>query len=82
MRLGTHNVILEMLSDTRKLDVNGNAGSVQNILRTNSTVHKYMRATNCATSQDNFLSDINGLLCSTPGSGKLDARSCQVVFGR
>lgn len=60
-----YDVVLEMLSDTRKFDLDVDIRSLKNVLRPNTAEKQYLRATDGATSKNDFLVDFDCLLRRT-----------------
>ena len=55
-----HDVILQVLTDTLKIQLDGDAGSGQNIFRSNTAVHQDIWTADGTRSQDDLLADVDG----------------------
>lgn len=71
----THDVVLKMLSNTRKFEYHINTSSRQYILRSNTAVHENVWTTDSTTSKNDFLIHSHGLSGRRTRSRKLNA-SC------
>ena len=68
-------MVLQMLSDTRKLDYDIDTGVRQHILRADTAVHQHMWTTYRTTGNNDFAVHCHCLSCRTAGSSVLDAGS-------
>ena len=78
----THNVVLQVLTDTGQLDVDGNVDCLENVLWADTAVHQDMGATNGSTSEDDFFGDIDGLPLRRSRGGELHRVRGEVARGR
>ena len=70
----THDVILQMLTDTRQLDLHRHVRTRQNILGAYTAMQKHMRTTHSPSTQNNLLINLHSLLRRTPSTSKLHRR--------
>ena len=75
----TYDVILYMLTDAWKSHLNGNSGSLKNILGANSTQHQNLRSADRTTGQQDFLGDVHREHGCSRGTSILDSNSSQVA---
>lgn len=74
----TYDVILYMLTDAWKSHLNGNSGSLKNILGANSTQHQNLRSADCTAGQQDFLGDVYGQHRGARSTSILDGDSSQI----
>ena len=75
----THDVVLEMLSDSGEVNLHLNACRLQHVRGPNTTVHQHARATHCTARQDHFLPHPHRLSRCVRGARVLDTGRSQVV---
>ena len=66
-----YNVVLQMPTDIRQLDVDGDIDCLKNILWTDTAMHQDMKATDSSTSEDDLFGGIDGLPLRRSRGGKL-----------
>ena len=74
-----HGVILQVLTDTGKIQGDVDASGSQDVLWSNTAVHQKMGASYRAGSQQNLLLSIDGGNGTTPGLGELDTGGSEVA---
>jgi hypothetical protein len=77
--LHTHDVILHVEADTRKIQQHGDTGSSQSILWPNAALHQDIGTSDRSSSQDNLQLDIDGGNGATPDGGKLNTGGSHVA---
>lgn len=75
-------MVLKMLADTRKFDLDVDIRSLQNVLRSNTAEKKHLGATDGATCKNDFLVDLDCLLRRILRARVLDAGCCEPVGAR
>ena len=75
-----HDVILQVLTDARKIQLYVDASSSQDILRSNPAVHQYIGTSYRTSGQQNLLENVNGGNGATLAVGKLDAGGSEAAI--
>jgi hypothetical protein len=78
----THNVVLQMLSDTRQLYVNRNVHCLKHVFRADPAQHQHLRTADRAACQDDLLRDIDRARLCAACRSKLDGARSKIPLRR